>query len=92
MTIADSCGTAQAYHNELVGKVSRLEEKNIKLKKEKVRKPFISVSGFSSLFVFSCVYIIDTLIFICFLVRFYYISLSFHYLFDFLCGELHKDS
>jgi ABA responsive element binding factor len=37
MIIADSCGTAQAYHNELVGKVSRLEEENIKLKKEKVR-------------------------------------------------------
>lgn len=27
----------QAYHNELVGKVSRLEEENMKLKKEKVR-------------------------------------------------------
>lgn len=26
----------QAYHNELVNKVSRLEEDNLKLKKEKV--------------------------------------------------------
>lgn len=29
----------QAYHNELVGKVSRLEEENVKLKKEKVSYP-----------------------------------------------------
>jgi len=29
----------QAYHNELVGKVSRLEEENVKLKKEKVSNP-----------------------------------------------------
>ena len=31
-----SCGFAQAYHNELVSKVSQLEEDNLKLKKEKV--------------------------------------------------------
>lgn len=37
VTIADSCEIVQAYHNELVSKVSRLEEENIKLKKEKVR-------------------------------------------------------
>jgi ABA responsive element binding factor len=30
----------QAYHNELVSKVSRLEEENIKLKKEKVGRIF----------------------------------------------------
>lgn len=30
-------GNNQAYHNELVSKVSRLEEENLKLKKEKVR-------------------------------------------------------
>ena len=30
------CFMVQAYHNELVGKVSRLEEENVKLKKEKV--------------------------------------------------------
>lgn len=34
---SDPCGSIQAYHNELVSKVSRLEEENIKLKKEKVR-------------------------------------------------------
>lgn len=40
----DPCGSIQAYHNELVSKVSRLEEKNIKLKKEKVRNlSFMSV-------------------------------------------------
>lgn len=30
----------QAYHNELMSKVSRLEEENIKLKKEKVGRIF----------------------------------------------------
>lgn len=34
--LEDSCGDLQAYHNELVSKVSRLEEENLKLKKEKV--------------------------------------------------------
>lgn len=33
----DSLDCTQAYHNELVTKVSRLEEENIKLKKEKAR-------------------------------------------------------
>ena len=37
--------TFKAYHNELVNKVSRLEEENLKLKKEKV----------SDLFYVSCV-------------------------------------
>ena len=38
----------QAYHNELVSKVSHLEEENIKLKKEKVEKDisFLSVCLF----------------------------------------------
>lgn len=31
------CGDPQAYHNELVNKVTRLEEENLRLKKEKVR-------------------------------------------------------
>lgn len=43
VTTADSCEIVQAYHNELVRKVSRLEEENIKLKKEKVRNLFISI-------------------------------------------------
>lgn len=36
------CGDAQAYHNELVSKVSRLEEENVRLKKEKVRIFYLS--------------------------------------------------
>lgn len=36
MTLTDPCGNAQAYHNELVGKVSRLEEENTRIKKEQV--------------------------------------------------------
>lgn len=31
-----TCICGQAYHNELVSKVSQLEEQNIRLKKEKV--------------------------------------------------------
>lgn len=34
----------QAYHNELVSKVSHLEEENLKLKKEKVHNPFLFIS------------------------------------------------
>lgn len=60
VTTADSCEIVQAYHNELVSKVSRLEEENIKLKKEKVRN-LSSASHilFVMCFYFRCFYFIS---------------------------------
>lgn len=50
----------QAYHNELVGKVSRLEEENVKLKKEKVSDPihffFHSFVQHSLYLLYRCLY------------------------------------
>lgn len=36
LSLINKCLMVQAYHNELVSKVTRLEQENIKLKKEKV--------------------------------------------------------
>lgn len=36
---------SQAYHNELVTKVSRLEEENLKLKKEKASNTYLHLSS-----------------------------------------------
>jgi len=55
----------QAYHNELVGKVSRLEEENVKLKKEKVSDPIHLFFLFKALFNIPCIYCIDVCIFFC---------------------------
>lgn len=51
----------QAYHNELVGKVSRLEEENVKLKKEKVSYPIQVFFCFCFFFSFNipCICCID---------------------------------